>query len=345
MSLVSEFLRGFAALRLDALLLLGGTVAACIASRRYLVRRRAGEELPLVECVSPVLIAACGGLVAEAAPLILSGATSPMQLVAMRSILLIGAAAPIAVLLSYTVRVALLRAQVREHADVETQFQQAKLAADNASRAKGDFLAVMSHEIRTPLNAVIGFAHLLAESRLDEAQRGYVSTITSEGRRLSGLIDDILDITKIEEGRLALERLPFAPVEVAQEVLRLFGPQAAQKQLDLRFEAQLAGPLLVTGDPLRFRQILVNLIGNAIKFTAQGSVTLYLHWAPPGGQTPHGLVNVRVSDTGIGIPEEKLANLFQMFVQADSSTTRRFGGTGLGLAICRRLVRLMGGEI
>lgn len=345
MTFVSEFFRTLVALRLDALALVIGTVAACVASRRYLVKRRAWRDLSAAEFASPVLIAICGGVLAETAPLLASRFASPEHLAAVRALLLLGAAAPIAVLLSCTVRIALLRAQVRAHADVEQQFQQARLAADNASRAKGDFLAVMSHEIRTPLNAVIGFAHLLAESRLDEAQRGYVSTITSEGRRLSGLIDDILDLTKIEEGRLALERLPFSPVEVAQEVLRLFGPQAAQKQLDLRFEAQIAGPLLVTGDPLRFRQILVNLIGNAIKFTAHGSVTIYLNWAPPGGQAPHGLVNVRVSDTGIGIPEEKLANLFQMFVQADSSTTRRFGGTGLGLAICRRLVRLMGGEI
>ncbi|MSU73407.1 MAG: response regulator [Opitutus sp.] len=205
--------------------------------------------------------------------------------------------------------------------------------------------AVMSHEIRTPLNAVMGFANLLSDTKPDEAQREYLATINREGRRLTALISDILDLTKIEEGRLALERLPFAPVETANEVLRLLSPQAMEKKLDLRFEAQIAGPLLIAGDPLRFRQVLLNLIDNAIKFTAQGSVTLFLHWTPPARAESQGQLAVRVQDTGIGIPAEKLKNLFQKFMQADTSTTRRYGGTGLGLAICQRLVALMSGEI
>ncbi len=176
---------------------------------------------------------------------------------------------------------ALMRAEVRQHAETERELQRAKTAADQANRAKGDFLAMFSHEIRTPLNAVMGFANLLSESKLDEAQRGYLETITGEGARLNSLIDDILDLSKIEEGRLVLERLPFAPVESAADVLRLLSARALEKQIDLRFEAQLVGPLLVTGDPLRFRQVLVNLVDNAIKFTPRGSVTLFLNWTPP----------------------------------------------------------------
>ena len=260
--------------------------------------------------------------------------------------LVFGATALIGVVwLIAAARIALLRAELRVHADAGRQLQQAKATADEANRAKSDFLAVMSHEIRTPLNAVMGFANLLAESKLDDAQRGYVSTIATEGARLGSLINDILDLTKIEKGRLVLERLPFAPAETAQEVLRLLTPRAAEKKLDLRFEAHLAGPLLVAGDPLRFRQILINLLDNAIKFTPRGSVTLFMAWCPPLPDTTHGQLAIRICDTGIGIPPEKLHDLFQMFMQADSSTTRRYGGTGLGLAICQRLVMLMGGEI
>ena len=203
----------------------------------------------------------------------------------------------------------------------------------------------MSHEIRTPLNAVMGFANLLSESKLDDAQRGFVKTIADEGARLGALINDILDLSKIEKGRLVLERLPFAPAETAQEVLRLLNHRAAEKKIDLRFEAHLADPLLVAGDPLRFRQILVNLIDNAIKFTPRGSITLFMAWNPPESGTSSGKLDVRVCDTGIGIPPDKLQNIFQMFMQADTSTARRYGGTGLGLAICQRLVLLMGGEI
>jgi hypothetical protein len=250
------------------------------------------------------------------------------------------------VVLATNLRLALLRTELRLHATTEKELLLAKAAADRANRAKSDFLAVMSHEIRTPLNAVMGFANLLSETKLDESQRGYLGTITTEGARLGSLINDILDLTKIEEGRLSLERLPFAPVETAQEILRLLNGKAQEKQLDLRFEAQVAGPLLVAGDPLRFRQILINLVDNAIKFTHRGSVTLFFTWTPPAGETvAHGELSVRVRDTGIGIAEEKLKDLFQMFMQADTSTTRRYGGTGLGLAICQRLVSLMGGNI
>jgi signal transduction histidine kinase/CheY-like chemotaxis protein len=256
-----------------------------------------------------------------------------------------GAALLVATLLASATFVALMRAEIREHAETGRKLQDAKTTADRANRAKSEFLAVMSHEIRTPLNAVMGFANLLAETNLDDSQRGYVATINSEGIRLSSLVNDILDLSKIEEGRLVLERMPFAPAETAHEVLRLLSPRVLDKKIELRFEAQLAGPLLVAGDPLRFRQVLLNLVDNAIKFTPHGSVTLYLNWSPPDTAESQGRLGIRVRDTGIGIAPERTKDLFQMFMQADTSMTRRYGGTGLGLAICQRIVGLMGGEI
>jgi signal transduction histidine kinase/ActR/RegA family two-component response regulator len=334
--------------RLDALALVALTIVACLACRSYVHHKRPQDYFSLRVCGFAIAVALGGALLAEWV-LFISGdlalGSSLPVIMALRTTMLAGAAVAIAVLLVNCTTVALVRAELRERTAIEQKLLAAKAAADEANRAKGEFLAVMSHEIRTPLNAVIGFANLLAESNLDDVQRGYVATITNEGARLSSLVNDILDLTKIEEGRLALERLPFAPAETAHEALRLLGSRALQKSIELRFEAQLAGPLLVAGDPLRFRQILLNLIDNAIKFTPQGTVTLFLQWTPPAAGAAHGRLAVRVRDTGIGIPAEKQKKLFQMFMQADSSTTRRYGGTGLGLAICQRLVTLMGGEI
>ena len=333
--------------RADAIGLALLTLAACGCARSYARHRGAAADLSQFSCATTVALTVVGALLAEWTTLVLgypASATVGSVMIA-RATVLVAAALTGIVLLIAAVRVALLRAELRAHADDGRQLRQAKQAADEASHAKGDFLAVMSHEIRTPLNAVMGFASLLAESRLDESQRGFVTTIINEGRRLGSLINDVLDLTKIEKGKLLLERLPFAPVESVHDVLRLLGPRATEKKIELRFEAHIAGPLLVSGDPLRFRQVLVNLVDNAIKFTPQGSITIFMEWAPPMGGLPHGRMAVRVRDTGIGISREKIADLFQMFMQADTSTTRRYGGTGLGLAICQRLVVLMGGTI
>jgi two-component system, sensor histidine kinase len=342
-----ELLHAILRTRTDAIAIAILTIVGCAITRIHVARHGAAREFSGFTCVMVVAWVVAGALLAEWSLLMLGypASVSPPTMLAARGLVL-GAAALIgAVWLIAAARIALLRAELRVHADAGRQLQQAKASADEANRAKSDFLAVMSHEIRTPLNAVMGFANLLSESRLDDAQRGYLNTITTEGARLGTLINDILDLTKIEKGRLVLERLPFAPAETAQEVLRLLSARATEKKIDLRLEAQLAGPLLVAGDPLRFRQILVNLVDNAIKFTPCGSVTVFMSWKPPSGGSPHGELIVRVRDTGIGIPAEKLSDLFQMFMQADSSTTRRYGGTGLGLAICQRLVMLMSGEI
>jgi signal transduction histidine kinase/CheY-like chemotaxis protein len=333
--------------RLDAVSLVVLALTACYLCRTHVYRRGAAQEFSRATCGMVLILSLCGAVLAEwlGGALEFSPESRVASLAIARAIALGGTGFLIGVLLTNATLLALMRAEIRQRAVTERELQSAKLAADEANRAKGDFLAVMSHEIRTPLNAVMGFANLLAETRLDEAQRGYVGTITGEGARLTSLINDILDLTKIEEGRLVLERLPFAPIETAQEVLRLLGPRAAEKKLDLRFEAQVLNPLLIAGDPLRFRQILVNLLDNALKFTPRGHVTLFLRWEPPVADDAQGSLHIRVRDTGIGIAREKQKKLFQMFMQADPSTTRRFGGTGLGLAICQRLVGLMGGTI
>ena len=344
--MLSELLTTLLRLRFDAVCVIVTALVAFDYCRSYVRRRGAESNLSRGSGLAVAGLAVFSVLLAEWIAVVAREAIeTPLTIFFARALVLGAFALVTALLLVSTVRFALLRAELRAHAETARQLQQAKTIADQASRAKSDFLAVMSHEIRTPLNAVMGFANLLAESRLDDAQRGYVATINSEGGRLTSLINDVLDLTKIEQGRLVLERLPYAPAETANEVLRLLNARAHEKKLELRFEAQLAGPLLVTGDPLRFRQILVNLVDNAIKFTPQGSVTLFLAWTPPRKPGAPGKLSVRVRDTGIGIPADKLKDLFQMFMQADTSTTRHYGGTGLGLAICQRLVALMGGEI
>jgi signal transduction histidine kinase/CheY-like chemotaxis protein len=344
---VNELLRLLVHTRVDAALLVVGTIGGLGLCHRSLRKRQASEFFPRSIALGLLALAVSAGVLVEGLGFtpITTANDAPSPVLLARSLLLTAALAIVTVIAVAVTRGAVLRAELRRHSETEQQLQQAKLAADEASRAKSDFLAVMSHEIRTPLNAVMGFANLLRETRLDEAQRGYVATITNEGERLSSLINDILDLSKIEEGRLVLERQPFSPAETTHEVLRLLSRRALQKNIELRFEAQIIGPLLVSGDPLRFRQVLLNLVDNAIKFTANGSVTVFLSWARPEGAAAYGILDVRVRDTGIGIARDKLKDLFQMFMQADTSTTRRFGGTGLGLAICQRLVRLMGSEI
>ena len=226
---------------------------------------------------------------------------------------------------------------------VESDLIAARDAAESAGRAKMDFLSVMSHEIRTPMNGVIGCAHLLLETPINAEQREYLETIRKCGDSLLLLINDILDFSKMESDKLVLEERPFSLRTCVEEVLDLYGFMAAEKKIELlaRF---LSNDLdWICGDDVRFRQILVNLVGNALKFTMSGEVIVTLGRKPwlPGG---HALM-LSVKDTGIGIPEDKQRGIFLPFSQADSSTTRRFGGTGLGLAICGRLATLMGGAI
>lgn len=330
--------------RLDLAAVIIVVAATCAGARWYVRLHSRDGRVPAGAWVGILAVTAAAIGLAELLHTTADAASGDV-LVLSRAVLLLSGVIIGLVLLIAAVRVATLESDARTHAHIERELQHAKTAADDASRAKSDFLAMMSHEMRTPLNAVTGFATLLRDTRLDDAQRDYVRTIAGEAARLTSLINDVLDLTKIEEGRLTLERMPFAPVETAQEVLRLLQCRAADQRLDLRFEAQVAGPLLIASDPLRFRQVLLNLLDNAIKFTPSGTVTLFLTWRPPAGDSGCGQLGVSVKDTGIGIPNDKIKHLFQMFMQADTSTTRRYGGTGLGLAISQRLVRMMGGEI
>ncbi len=224
-----------------------------------------------------------------------------------------------------------------------TKLEESQRAAEAASQSKSEFLANTSHEIRTPLTAIIGYSEVLLDRLQDPENRRAVETIRRNGEFLLALINDILDLSKIEAGRLEVERIECYPVQLLQEVVELMRPRADSRNLKLQVELATPIPQRITTDPTRLRQVLVNLVGNAIKFTEIGSVTIRAALIREEGQEP--LLEFRVIDTGIGIPKKKLDSIFQPFSQADTSVTRKFGGTGLGLTISRRLTRMLGGDL
>jgi signal transduction histidine kinase/ActR/RegA family two-component response regulator len=238
-----------------------------------------------------------------------------------------------------------LRARQRDRviqarlADAKQQAEMHAQRAEAASRAKSDFLAMMSHEIRTPMNGVLGFANLLLETPLNEEQRDFVQSVQSSGDLLLTIINDVLDYSKIEAGRMTVECIDFNLRSLCDEVRTILRAAVAKRGLEMKFDYDASLPLRIQGDPLRIRQVLLNLTSNAVKFTERGTVRIEV------SRLGESQLKVSVTDSGIGISEEQLNRMFVRFTQADSSTTRRYGGTGLGLAISKTLVELMSGTI
>ncbi|MFC1508885.1 ATP-binding protein [Candidatus Omnitrophota bacterium] len=235
---------------------------------------------------------------------------------------------------------AILLSKLKHYLTIERNLRD---SATFASSQKSEFLANMSHEIRTPMNAVIGTANLLSESELSGEQHEYVQILKKEGDRLLRIINDVLDLSKIETGQYTLENIAFNLDQLIKEIASLMGARVHEKNLEFSYNLMQGVPTSIIGDPDALQRVIINLIGNAVKFTEKGVISLLIENEPDGSGAGH--LRFSVSDTGVGIPDEKLGLIFERFTQADSSVTRKYGGTGLGLSISKKMVELMGGKI
>jgi len=325
--------------------LAASTVALWLAANLTKLWQRAGAAIVMAVAISGMHYTGMMGTVLIAAPVI-----TPPEMLFSKTVL----AAFVAISTGCFIAIALVLAfierrleanSVREAQrlrELNADLEHARREAEAANRAKSAFLATMSHEIRTPMNGVLGMLEVTLRQRIDETMRDHLTLARDSAMNLLTILNDILDYSKLEAGQLQLERMSFSPRAVADEIASMLTSSIMQKKVRLDVSIDTLVPAWIMGDPTRFRQILLNLASNAVKFTDAGSIAIRIGYVD--GATPH-ILRVEVRDTGIGIPEDIRAKLFHRFSQADASTTRRFGGTGLGLAISRELVACMGGEI